>query len=32
MLEDGYIETEEALDDLLENSEEMQRLWAGELT
>ena len=29
VLKDGHLETQEGLDDLLEDSPEMQRLWAG---
>lgn len=31
VLKDGYLEAEGKLDDLLENCEEMQRLWKGDL-
>jgi hypothetical protein len=30
-MKDGRVEAEGKLDDLLESSEEMQRLWAGEI-
>jgi len=31
LMKEGHIETQGKLDDLLENSEEMQRLWRGEV-
>jgi ATP-binding cassette subfamily B protein len=31
VMKDGRVEAEGKLDDLLESSEEMQRLWAGEI-